>query len=210
MLMIIKKVIPFFLFCLIVYANTPQGVVDCNIIFEQRKAEILQGIEKIDEQQQALQALQSANQAVLDKREAALAQKEKEIQATMEAITLKETKIKQMMAENEETLKAIKQAKDNKIADTYTNMKDSKAAPIIEQLNDAQAATILFNLDSKVMSKILAKMTPERAAELTKILQKGPPFDATLDTQKDDADSIKNIPAFIPSVPGQSTQEDSI
>ena len=37
-----------------------------NIIFEQRKQEILKEIEKIDEQQQALQALQQATQSVLD------------------------------------------------------------------------------------------------------------------------------------------------
>lgn len=58
-------------------------LIDCNVIFEQRKSEILRGIEKIDEQQQALQALQSATQAMLDQKEAALRKREAEVQATL-------------------------------------------------------------------------------------------------------------------------------
>lgn len=185
-------------------AATPQGVVDCNIIFEQRKAEILDRIQKIDEQQQALQALQSANQAVLDQRESSLAAKEKEINATMEAITLKQTKIERLIAQNEEILRMIKQAKDDKISETYTNMKDSKAAPIIEQLDNAEAATILFSLDSKVSSKILAKMAPARAAELTQLLQKGPPFKPEADIIEPATAATPTLSPLAPKVPGQA------
>ncbi|RAX57495.1 PDP protein [Helicobacter monodelphidis] len=194
----------FFLSCHYVFAanETPQGVVDCTIIFEQRKAEILKGIEKIDEQQQALQALQSATQAVLDQKQQALNEQEREVNATMEATNLKEEKIKKLIAENEEILKAIKKAKDNKIAETYTNMKDSKAAPILEGLPNSQAATILFNLEPKVMSKVLAKMTPARAAELTRILQKGPPFVDAVDLTKTQESAATQTFAPSNNVPG--------
>ena len=55
-------------------------------------------------------------------------------------------------------------------------MKDSKSAAILQALPDDEAAEILFTLDTKVMSKILAKMDPQKAATLTAMLQKGPPF----------------------------------
>ena len=60
-----KKIL-FLSFCFsgfLLFAQERQ-IVDCNIIFEQRKQEILKEIEKIDEQQQALQALQQATQSV--------------------------------------------------------------------------------------------------------------------------------------------------
>ncbi|MBD5168468.1 MAG: MotE family protein [Helicobacter sp.] len=196
------KTILFFL-CSCAFGATPQGVVDCNIIFEQRKAEILDRIQKIDEQQQALQALQSANQAVLDQRESSLEAKEREINATMEAITLKQTKIERLIAQNEEILRLIKQAKDDKISATYTNIKDSKAAPIIEQLDNAEAATILFSLDSKVSSKILSKMTPARAAELTQLLQKGPPFKPDVELAEPATAATPTLSPLAPKVPGQ-------
>lgn len=153
-------------------------VLECNAIFEQRKSEILRGIEQIDEQQQALQALQSATQVVLDQREAALKKREDEVARIRAETEEREQRIKRLLKNNEELLKQIKAAKDDKIAETYAKMKDSKAAPIIENLPDDKAATILFSLESKDMGKILAKMNPARAAELTAILQKGPPFES--------------------------------
>lgn len=172
--------------------NSRRELIDCNVIFEQRKSEILRGIEQIDEQQQALQALQSATQAMLDQKEAALKKREGEVNATLALIEEKEQRIKRILKRNEELLKEIKVAKDDKIAETYAKMKDSKAAPIIENLPDSEAATILFSLESKDMGKILSKMTPARAAELTSILQKGPPFNKDKDG--------------VPSAPGATNQ----
>ena len=155
-----------------------ENVVDCNIIFEQRKAEIMKEIELNHEQQQALQALQSTTQNVLDqkeqdlkKREVALNQKQKELEE-------KEESLERKMKRNEEILKQIKGATQSKIGETYSGMKDSKSAAILESLPDSEAAEILYALDTKIMSKILAKMGPQKAATLTKMLQKGPPFGA--------------------------------
>ncbi|MDE5592004.1 MAG: PDP protein, partial [Helicobacter sp.] len=65
---------------------------------------------------------------------------------------------------------------------TYAGMKDSKSAAILENLPEKEAAAILFGLDTKTMSKILAKMNPQKAAALTQILQKGPPFEEEANT----------------------------
>ncbi len=80
-----------FIFILRVFAEDNQRqIVNCNIIFEQRKAEILKEIEKIDEQQQALQALQSATQNVLNQREESLKKREEGIASERKALEEKE------------------------------------------------------------------------------------------------------------------------
>ncbi len=153
------------------------NLVDCNKIFEEKKDELLAEIEKIDEQQQMLQALQAATQDILDKREALLREKEQDINNTMAKIEDKEANIKRMLEENRELLDAIKKSKDDKISETYAKMKDSKAAPILEALDKKEAAAILFSLKPQDMGKILAKMNPQNASDLTALLRIGPPFE---------------------------------
>ncbi|MBD5165007.1 MotE family protein [Helicobacter sp.] len=171
-------------------ATEKRGVIDCNIIFEQRKAEILQEIERIDEQQQALQALQSATQNVLDQKEADLKKREIALNEAQKEIEEREAKITRLLKRNEEVLKQIRGATQSKVGETYAGMKDSKSAAILETLPDAEAAEILFALDTKVMSKILAKMTPQKAATLTQLLQKGPPFEEEKESQQTPANTI--------------------
>ncbi|WP_297814256.1 MotE family protein [uncultured Helicobacter sp.] len=158
-------------------AENQREVIDCNIIFEQRKAEIIKEIERIDEQQQALQALQNATQNVLDQKEADLKKREIALNNIQKEIEEREAKITRLLKRNEEILKQIRGATQSKVGETYAGMKDSKSAAILETLPDAEAAGILFALDTKVMSKILSKMTPQKAATLTQLLQKGPPFE---------------------------------
>lgn len=151
-------------------------LIDCNQIFEQRKEELLKEFERIDEEQQALEALQTATQQIIEKKEAAIAKREADVNASLQQIQQRETAVKKMLEENQKLLKAISKAKDEKIAETYAKMKASKSAPIMEQLDTADAAAILFNLEPKIMGAVLGKMTPAVAAELTAILKKGPPF----------------------------------
>lgn len=158
-------------------AENQREVIDCNIIFEQRKAEIIKEIERIDEQQQALQALQSATQNVLDQKEADLKKREIALNNAQKEMEEREAKIARLLKRNEEILKQIRGATQSKVGETYAGMKDSKSAAILESLPDAEAAGILYALDTKVMSKILSKMTPQKAATLTQLLQKGPPFE---------------------------------
>lgn len=164
-------------------ADNPREIIDCNIIFEQRKAEIIQEIERIDEQQQALQALQSATQNILDQKEADLKKREIALKDAQKEMEEREAKIARLLKRNEEVLKQIRGATQSKVGETYAGMKDSKSAAILETLPESEAAGILFALDTKVMSKILSKMTPQKAATLTQLLQKGPPFEEEKEPQ---------------------------
>ena len=164
------------LFLFVSFCFSASNVYECNQIFEQRKAELSSKIEKIDEAREALEALRAATNALLDRKKKMLAQKEADINATLQKINLKEKNLKNMIAKNKELLKAIKEAKDDKISQTYSKMKDSAAAQILSSMNEYEAAKILFNLQAKKISKIMAKMPPSKASQITGILLKGPPF----------------------------------
>ncbi len=193
-------------FCLagILWGAEGSGVIDCNVIFEQRKAEILREIEKIDEQQQSLQALQQATQSVLDQKDADLKKREAILNEEKKAIEQKEADIQALLKKNEKILKEIKEATQSKLGETYAGMKDSKSSAILENLPEIEAARILFSLDTKVVSKILAKMNPQKAASLTQIIQKGPPFETQEILQTDMQNNSQNIPANADSNPTNS------
>lgn len=163
-------------------------LLQCNAIFDARKGELKEQIRQLDEKTQSIQALENAAQNLLDKREAKLKERENALSIKLKEIEDKEAKeeaqnkqrqdsIKALIAKNENILKQIDDAKNNKLAQTYAKMKDSKAAPIIENLPQDEAASILFALSAQDMGKILSKMNPKKAAELTEILKKGPPFE---------------------------------
>lgn len=172
-------------------AQASGELLNCNIIFESRKDEIKDQIRELNEKNQTLQILKDATQNLLQNREIKLKEREealriklkeiedKEAQATINAKE-KEEKIKSLITKNEEILKQIDDSKNNKLAQTYAKMKDSKAALILENLPQEQAASILFALSAQDMGKILSKMNPKKAANLTEILKKGPPFKEAL------------------------------
>ncbi|MDD6055756.1 MAG: MotE family protein [Helicobacteraceae bacterium] len=197
-----KKFIFFLSFCTALIAQNQCEVIDCNIIFEQRKAEIIKEIEKIDAEQQALQALQTATQNVLDQKEADLKNRELALVQKQKEMDLQEEQIKRLIKKNENILKEIKGATQSKVGETYTAMKDSKSAAILENLPENEAAEILYTLDTKIMSKILAKMTPQKAATLTAMLQKGPPF-----KEESKEDSTLNLPQNSPTQPQNTPAE---
>lgn len=163
----------------LLYSMDTNTLIDCNKIFEQRKDELVMEIEKIDEEQQALEALQTATQTMLEQRETALAKREMDVNATLQMIENEKKRIEQIKEDNEKLLEAIKKAKDDRISETYAKMKANKAAPILEAMDKNSAAQIMFTLQPKVLSAIMAKMTPVAASDLTKVLQKGPPFKDT-------------------------------
>ncbi len=158
------------------YSFSASNVYECNQIFNQRKDELSNKIEKIDEDRQAYQALRAATNALFDKKKKMLAQKEKDINATLEEVKQKEKNIQNLLAKNKELLQAIKVAKDDKITATYSKMKDQAAAQILSSMSDFEASKILFNLKPKKISKVMAKMSPQKASKITEILLKGPPF----------------------------------
>ncbi|WP_053942121.1 MotE family protein, partial [Helicobacter ailurogastricus] len=176
--------------------STPKGAnpssqqfLQCNAIFESRKAELSNQLQLLQERALTLQNLQEQTQSLLDQRNAKVAEREKALDTRLKEFEAKEKafkdlqaqkekELKKLVAQNEELLKEIKEASSSKVATTYAKMKDSKAAPILQDMPIDQAATILSKLEAKDMGKILAKMDPQKAANLTEMLQKGPPFKA--------------------------------
>ena len=168
--------------------NSSSQIIQCNIIFEQRKNEILDKIKDLEDKTQSLKILQKASEDIFTQRqnqiktqEQALKEKEKEIlekeKALNQANQDSQDKIKKLIAKNEEILRQIQDESTNKLAQTYSKMKDSKAADILSDLPENQAAGILFLLKAQDIGKILAKMDPRKAASLTERLRKGAPFE---------------------------------
>ncbi|OQX73455.1 MAG: hypothetical protein B6D59_05605 [Campylobacteraceae bacterium 4484_4] len=151
--------------------------VDCNKIFELRKAELLREVERIDEQQQAYEAFVAASKAVLKKREEKLRKREQELNATLRKVEETKRKVVEIYDANKKLLEEIQKAKTDKLSATYLKMKESKAAAILDKMPRKEAARILFHLTPKKISKIMAKMDPKIASEVTLLLEKGPPFD---------------------------------
>lgn len=154
------------------------ATTDCTQIFESRKSELLNEVEKIDEARQSFEALQAATNALFDKQRKQIATKQQDLNTTMQKISQKEEKIKQMLEENKKLLAAINGAKNDKISESYSKMKDSSAAGILEQLPIQESAAILFSLQAKKVAKIMAKMTASKASLITQRLRIGPPFDS--------------------------------
>ena len=157
--------------------------VDCNQIFESRKSELLQDIEKIDEARQSFEALTAATNALFDKQKDHIKEENKKLEIKKTQLKAKKKQIEELIAKNQKLLDIIKGAKDDKISETYSKMKDSAAASVFEDLSAEQASSILFTLPAKKLSKILAKMDPKKASSITLRLKKGPPFD--IDAKKE-------------------------
>lgn len=154
-----------------------RNVVDCNIIFEQRKDELLREIRNIEEQKRIMTTLYNEQQVINDKKLQELQLKEQRVESLLQEAKDKEKEIRDLIKQNEEILANIQNANSGKISQTYSQMRDSKAAPIIENMPLKDAAELLYSMEAKDMSKILSKMTPQRAAKLTEMLRLGPPFE---------------------------------
>ena len=155
-------------------------VTDCTKVFEERKDELLKEIEKIDEARQSFEALRAASNVLFEKKDQALDIKQKNADMILSEIKEREESIKKMLKKNEDLLAEIKNETANKLSETYNKMKDGAAASILEQMDRPQAASILYALTAKKVSKIMAKMAPLAASEVTVLLTKGPPFDTNV------------------------------
>ena len=184
----------------IILVNAWGEMVDCNALFQSRKDEIAGQLQKLQEQQQMLQILQGATEGVLKEREAKLKVQEEEMKKKQEAfeqeeknfqsklkaqeeesnkrIQEREKKIQDLIAQNQKILEEIKGIKQDKVVETYAKMKDSKAALILESLPTKDTVEILGKMDAKLMSKIMAKMSPQKAGEITIMLQETPSANA--------------------------------
>ncbi|AFI04814.1 MotE family protein [Helicobacter cetorum] len=186
-----------FLTHLIADEKDAKELLRCSVIFESKKAEIKEELDELNQKEQSLKILQTENARLLQEKSDLLDKKEQEIDKKNKALetreeafrVLQETEKKRMeslLEEDEQILEQIKQAKASKIGETYSKMKDSKSALILENLPTQNALEILMALKPQELGKILAKMEPKKAADLTKLWQKSP---RDTDTKKSNANA---------------------
>ena len=149
-----------------------EKLFDCTKIFEERKGELLVELERLDEQRQALEALKTATDELLDKKQKSLAVKEQEVKATLAEIKQREHNAKKILEENKKLLEALNSAKMDRVSQTYSKMKAGAAAEILNDMNVSEASKILRALKPKTVGKILSKMLPKKASDITLELTK--------------------------------------
>lgn len=149
------------------WASAKNRTFDCTKIFEERKSELVERLENIDEQTQALQALKEATSQLLDKKKTKLDDEMQEIKAIAAQTKQKEENIKKLLAENKRILEEMKKNKLSKISTMYSKMKAAAAAGIFSKMNVIEARDILATLPPKALGKIFTKMDAKKAAELT-------------------------------------------
>ena len=147
-------------------------IFECTQIFKERKNELLVELERIDEQKQALNALKTATDELLKKKEAKLDLEEKKVNAKLSEVSQKEKKIQAMLEKNKKLLKELKSAKMSKISQTFSKMKAGAAAGVLSDMDEKDAVSILQSLKPKIVGKIFTKMDPKKASELTQLLAK--------------------------------------
>jgi flagellar motility protein MotE (MotC chaperone) len=152
--------------------QTSDKLFECTEIFKERKSELLVELERIDEQKQSLQALKTATEELLKKKEQKLSLQEERVNKKLAEIRQKEESVKKMLAENKKILKELKSTKMSKIAQTFAKMKPASAANILSDMDSREAAAILQALKPKIVGKILTKMDAKKASELTLLLAK--------------------------------------
>ncbi|WP_298945523.1 MotE family protein [uncultured Campylobacter sp.] len=150
--------------------------VDCVSIFETRKDELKRELAKIDEARQALEAFRASSAALFEERNAKLAVKEAEINATLVRAQEEKKQTEQLIKKNEEIVKELKTMTSDKVGETYGKMKDQAAADVLSAMDRADAASIMYSLSPKKISAIMAKMEPTVASEITLLIKQGPPF----------------------------------
>ena len=151
-------------------------VLNCSAVFEERKAELQTELSKIAEQRKMMNIFYDEQRRLNDRKLEQLKLQEARVQGLIDEAKSRENNIKDLIKQNEDLLSQIDAKKSQKISQTYAKMKDSKASAIIEELPLNEAAEILFVMDSKDIGKIFAKMDAQKAAKLTEMLKKGPPF----------------------------------
>ena len=150
--------------------------VDCVSIFEARKDEIKKEIARLDEARQSLEAFRARSAALFEERNAKLAAKEAEINATLSRAQEEKKQTEQLLKKNEEIVKELKTMTSDKVGETYGKMKDQAAADVLSAMDRADAASIMYSLSPKKISAIMAKMEPAAASEITLLIKQGPPF----------------------------------
>lgn len=152
--------------------QTSERLFECTEIFKERKSELLVELERIDEQRQALSALQTATEELLSKKESKISQQEEVVNNKLSTISQKEQSIKEMLEKNTQVLKEINNLKMSKISQTFAKMKPAAASSILANMDVKEAISILNSLKPKTVGQILTKMDSKKASEITTLLSK--------------------------------------
>lgn len=162
----------------LVFAAAALGAqqVDCHQIFELRKLEIIQEADRLERQKVELADLRRATDRILGNQEAQLTEREAQLQLQLDDIRAERERLDVLVQRNQKILDEIDQVRDDKLVELYTQMRPSSAGEVMNSMDLHLAARILYALESKIAADIVARMDPANAAQLTVILQKGPPF----------------------------------
>ncbi|MEK4435263.1 MULTISPECIES: MotE family protein [Paenibacillus] len=140
--------------------------------------------EKLDESEKQVESAE----ATIEKLKSQVAAKETELQAAKEATTTEAKKASDLQAKLDEAEKAAetaaaevpesesdyqKQIKD--LAKMYADMSPSKAAPILQNMTNEEMVLLLSAMQSTARTKVLEKMDPKTAADVTMMMKDAKP-----------------------------------
>lgn len=173
---------------------------DNELIYAQKREEILREYEKLELKKQELNSLNNASQKLFAQREAKLLKQEENLNKILLEITQKEQniskmneeseqKISKMLAKNEEILKQIKDGNKDKMLEVYTKMKDAKVASVLSQMDDKDAVRILYRLEPKKIAGVMAKLDEKKAALYTDLIKRAVMLD---DNASQNAEILNN------------------
>lgn len=156
---------------------------DDELIYAQKREEILREYEKLELKKQEINSLNNASQKLFAQREAKLLKQEENLNKILLEITQKEQniskmneeseqKISKMLAKNEEILKQIKDGNKDKMLEVYIKMKDAKVASVLSQMDDKEAVRILYRLEPKKIAGVMAKLDEKKAALYTDLIKR--------------------------------------
>lgn len=127
-------------------------------------------------------------EATIEKLKSEVAQKETELQAAKEATATETQKASELQKKLDEVSKAAEEAAKSapeeesdyqkqikSLAKMYAAMSPSKAAPILQNMTNEEMVLMLSSMQSSAQTKILEKMDPKTAADVTMMMKDAKP-----------------------------------
>jgi len=132
------------------------------------------------------QQVESA-EATIDKLKAQVSEKETELKAAKDATTTEAKKASELQKKLDDAEKAAETAAQNPetesdyqkqikdLAKMYADMSPSKAAPILQNMTNEEMVLLLSAMQSAARTKVLEKMDPKTAADVTMMMKDAKP-----------------------------------
>jgi len=154
----------------------------CNRIFESRKSELVELLDTIKDEKQAIKSVNEASRTILNKKSQSLDKRKNLLDKQEKILNVKLARLNRNIQTNNNILKQITNKLLTKLSTAFTKMSPAKAAGILDKMEDGEASSLLFLLKPKVMSNILSKMKPKKSASVTLLIKQGPPFRKNIKT----------------------------